>query len=194
VRQTAKVRESWPGEVANGTFGKVRDPLPLDDLRVMADSKDWQDRVRAAIEIAPVHGAMAEPIVVRLLGDAANTAVSDAMAHALLEQQRENGVLPILRVLGSPIAVRQTDTAHHLSMQLLEAWAGDVDVGAVLDRILAQSVSAPELIGALEFVEWASPDHPPERQTVSLIESLAQSLDPRVAAAASDALQALGDV
>ena len=164
--------------------------MTSDDLHAMAGSEDWEVRARAADRIGRARDEADDPVVLRLLGDASDTAVSEAMAQSLLEHRRENGVLPILRVLGSPIAELQEDTAFHLSMVLLQAWGDGVDVGGVLHETLARSAGAPELVAALEFVAWAAPVQLPGAETLSLIRTLTQHPDPLVAEAASDAVRA----
>ena len=125
----------------------------------------------------------------RLLADAKNTAVTDAMAEALLEQRGQQGVATILQVLGSPVCEEQEDTAFHLSMRLLQAWTKDLDVGATLEQFIELPDARPELLGALEFVGWASRDHPPTSRSFARVRELTESSELRVREAALYALE-----
>jgi hypothetical protein len=127
-------------------------------LERLAGSENYADRVEAARIAARADGGANDAIVLRLLCDARDTAVPQAMAESLVEARGEAAISLLLRALGADIPADADDHGHQEAAEytlngLSRLWVEGVDVDAALTTTLLEAPSPQELIGALVAIQ-----------------------------------------
>jgi hypothetical protein len=174
--------------------------VTLEALDSMSRSGDRDERLRAA-HLAARHDAVAtEEVVMRLLRDPGDVAVTAAMATALLEVRREAAIPLILRSLGQDLPAERDERFDQAGQLLLESLLdSELDGVVVRETILAvvlDTADRRKLLGALAAIAWIAPSggFPAPADARARVGELSESGDETIRGLARDALAALASL
>lgn len=174
--------------------------MTFEALDSMSRSGDRDERLRAAHLAARHDAAATEEVVMRLLRDPGDVAVTEAMATALLEVRREDAIPLILRALGQDLPAERDarfDEASQLLLEsLLDSELDGVAVRETIPAVLLDTGDRRELLGALGAIAWIAPSGgfpaPPEAR--ARVGELSESSDETIRGLARDARAALASL
>ena len=178
--------------------GALTEVSMVDELDEMSRSEDWRQRVRAAHLIARCEPGERDAIALRLLQDPKDTAVTEAMVEALVQERREAAVPLIVSALASDPDEQDDGEDYgsggdYIVGGLSNARADGIDVDGAIARVVLESDNRQELVGALDAIVWFTQsggfDAPPE--LLVRLQAFIQHPDYAIRALAWHALEAL---
>jgi hypothetical protein len=131
--------------------------VTLGALDVMSRSDDWEERARAARLVATHTGVEADAIVLRLLWDARDTGVCEAMVAALVEARADAAIPLILRALGDQPVGDDGEPADFMLRGLVQADASGLPVEELVESVLVSSEDRLQVRGVLRALAWRAP-------------------------------------
>jgi hypothetical protein len=160
----------------------MRGPVP--DLDALSRSGEWSDRVEAANLAAAGAPEETEAIVLRLLRDPLNTAVTQSMTEELLQQRGATAIALVLRSLGTPTGAdaNHDEPGEQMLWSLQTGGNHGIDTEGAIIEALVESGDRSQTLGALDAIGWMAPlgNFAPSAEATALLDELTRHADAEV--------------